>query len=1496
MGSIEGENRPIGLQSGVDNAGRAPVPCARDTRIPALDSIAEFAKVSRRLIGEPVSERPQWNREATPDAIRHFAWGISDDNPLWVDSAYAAAGPNGRLAAPPTFLFSVLYPFLHGVPTYLPLNFLISGVECRWYLPVLEGDRLIATSVHRDVVEGRDRAGRDTVYIVAETTYRNQADAVIGTIEGSLAASAKPQSGMLLDRDVHEYSAADLESLGAALRAEQRTGRRPIAGLAVQPGDELPPIVRGPLTVGDLIAWNAAIGPSYRAAALAYKDLLAKPHTATLLPRVGWPVRYSQQHEDFTLAAQRGMPAPFDNSAMRAAWLSVLLTNWMGDSGALRRMQVSTVKPVIYGDINWYAGRVLRKLDAGDETLVTIRLTGTNQLGELTTTGEADVALPTRPRNSNWEAERLRQHPVLDWGRRDPPTPPVTVCDLFEEQVRQQPRAIAIVTGERTLSYADLDAEANRMSHALAGQGVQPGSRLGLHIARTADVAVAVLACAKAGAAYVPLDRASPGLRVAQILKAARVDCVLTDDTRFEIDAAPSPTILRLGAAASGRHALPGDRPAARPAAGDAAYLLFTSGSTGSSKAVTVHHAGLGLYLRSVIDALDITAEEVCMHTASFAFSAAVRQYWLPLCAGARLVLADEETRHRPLRLFEQMLRTGVTVWDTVPTLLEFAIASLRELDERKRAELLDNRLHRVFTTGEPLRWSTVRAWRALVGSRACIVNLYSQTETAGTVCVYPVPDGDDTQAGIVPLGRPVSNTGICLLDEELRPVAEGEVGEIFVTSERLAGGYADRPDLDAERFVRVALSDGTEQRMFRTGDLGRRGESGVLECLGRADDQVKIRGLRVRLGEVEAAIMRDPRVEHCVVVGATDVAAADGVRLIAYVVCGAGKKIDTGDLRTRLARWLPDYALPSAVVVLDKLPRNPNGKLDRSALPRPGPITRTGQTERVAPRDATEELIAAIWRKFLGTDDVGVHDNFFALGGHSLLATRVITHVCDQTGVELSLLDFFDHPTIAGLAELFAQASSDPDAAGKAAAGSVIPDAIPRRPRGRRASPLSPAQARIWIVEQLDQVGPAAFNIPQFVAFEGDLDPQFLKEAINLIVGRHEVLRARFDLQNDQPVQIIDAGVDVELPIMDLSGLGPEAREAELARRGRELGARRFDLAAGPPLRCWLFRLGPRRHALLVVMHHIVSDGWSTGIFMHELTVAYAALAAGKAPDLPELRMQYPDFALWQLRRLAAGMADRQLAYWKQRLAEPLPVLNLSSDRPRPPVQSLLGAQEPVVFDADRVSAMERICRAEGATLFMGMLAAFNALLYRYTGQHDLIVGTPIANRRHAWTEGLIGVFVNMLPIRTSVQGDVSFLALLRQVRAVTLEAFENQDLPFDFLVNELRPRRDPSRSPFFQVVFAMQNMPRAPSMEGVRATLPKIDNGTAKFDLTLQLFADDGGGLNGSVEFSTKLFDSVTIRRLIGHLDTLLQRATDGPELPIAQLAMQAAAERAG
>ena len=585
-----------------------------------VDSLTACFEETRRSIGKLIVERAHWNTEVSEDSIRHFAWGISDDNPLWVDSDYAAAGPQGRLAAPPTYLFSVLYPFLHGVAPSFPLTFLISDVDCRWFLPILVGDKLAAISVLKDVVEVPDRSGRKTVHIIAETTYRNQNDAVVGIIEGTVAAMVRSESDMILDREVTAYSNEDLEALGAALCAEERTGKQLKPILGVQPGDELPPIVRGPLTLGDLINWQVAIGPSYRAGALAYRDLLEKPHTATVLPRVGWPVRYSQQHEDFSLTRQRGMPAPFDNSAMRVAWISVLLTNWIGDRGFLRRLRISTVRPVIYGDTNWYTGRVLRTLQTGEELLLTIRLKGTNQLGEISTTGEAEVALPRTPSRSQKKKPISARKVKIEWGRRDPSSEPRTVCDLFSRQVQAKPESIALVCGKQILTYAALDSQADTLAHVLINRGVLPGSSLGLYLDRRPETAVAILACAKAGIGTVPLDPSYPMGQIGQIVDEAALDAVLIDDKAIETEGVKRPQQLKLKNLMAEKWVPASENFLTSSTLDAPAYELFTSGSTGRRKSVAVDHRSLGVYLCALMDALDVTAADVCLHGGLFFF------------------------------------------------------------------------------------------------------------------------------------------------------------------------------------------------------------------------------------------------------------------------------------------------------------------------------------------------------------------------------------------------------------------------------------------------------------------------------------------------------------------------------------------------------------------------------------------------------------------------------------------------------------------------------------------------------------------------------------------------------------------------------------------------------------------------------------------------------------------------------------------------------------
>jgi amino acid adenylation domain-containing protein/FkbM family methyltransferase len=773
-------------------------------------TVDEFVARSRELDKREVREREIWNHVATADAIRHFAYGISDDNPLWLNPRYAAASRYGRLVAPPAFLTSVLYPVLHGAPVEAPLSSLIGELEFEWYLPVLEGDQLRAAARQTGVRDITAADGRRSVHILSETTYWNGRDEVVARGRCTLIRQVQEGGELLLDRPIHRYSEQERERIRQAIEREERRGARPLRAADVAAGFHIPPLVRGPLTIGDLVCWQAAAGPSYRAGALGYRDAAAAPHTAVRNPITGWPVKYSQQHEDFQLASQRGMPAPFDNGVMRFAWVTPLLTNWMGDDGFLRRLSIQLLAPNLYGDTTTYEATVTGK--RGDAVL--LKVSGTNQLGQTTTAGRAEVVLEARPA-------------VVPGAAAQP-------ADLFERQARQTPDAVALADGARTWTYAELNRQANRLARQLASQGARPGTLVGVRLPRSGDFVVAILAVLKTGAGYVPLDPSYPAERLELMAAATRPALTVDGDVKLPPD--DSDLVVRRDPAAP-------------------AYVMFTSGSTGAPKGVVISHGALASYLESVREPLGTRAGDVCLHTASFSFSASVRQTLLPLSAGATLVVAGENERVDPQALLRLMKHREVTVWDTVPSLWRHAMDVLERLPAGVRAELLDNRLRGVLLTGEALPWSLVWNWRCGLGHSADIVNLYSQTETAGTVAYFPVPDGEPPRLGIVPLGYPVSDVQIQL----------GDGGEILVTG-RLADGY-----IGGERFTQ-----------YRTGDLGRMND-GVLEFAGRADDRLKIRGFRVEPREVEAELCEHPMVADAAVKAREDSSGLQG--LIAYVV-----------------------------------------------------------------------------------------------------------------------------------------------------------------------------------------------------------------------------------------------------------------------------------------------------------------------------------------------------------------------------------------------------------------------------------------------------------------------------------------------------------------------------------------------------------------------------------------------------------------------------------
>ncbi|HYG62068.1 MAG TPA: amino acid adenylation domain-containing protein, partial [Thermoanaerobaculia bacterium] len=674
--------------------------------------------------------------------------------------------------------------------------------------------------------------------------------------------------------------------------------------------------------------------------------------------------------------------------------------------------------------------------------------------------------------------------------------------------------------------------------------------------------------------------------------------------------------------------------------------------------------------------------------------------------------------------------------------------------------------------------------------------------------------------------------------------------------------------------------------RLYRTGDLARRLVSGEVEFLGRADHQVKVRGFRIELGEIEAALAAQPAVAQAVIVALPDTMCS--TRLVAYLVPAEGDVADAEELRAALRESLPEYMIPAHFIPLPALPLTPNGKVDRKALPAPGGERPDLRAEHLAPRTPVEEVLAAVWTEVLGRPGIGVHDNFFKLGGHSLLATQVVSRIRQAFGVELPIRDLFEAPTVAGLAARVDRSG------GQAEVPPEVPP-IKRVPREAHL-PLSFAQQRLWFLERLSPGG-VAYNIPLAVRLSGALDAQVLENALLEVARRHEALRTTFAERDDLPVQVITPEPPIFLVVGDLSDLPQAARELEMSRRALAEALRPFDLAAGPLVRALLLRLDEEEHALLVTMHHIVTDGWSMGIFLRELTALYGAFVQGRPSPLPELPIQYGDFAAWQRAWLTGGVLDAQLGYWQGRLAGAPPRLILPSDRPRPALETHRGASRPVELTPELSHALATLAGREGATPFMVLVAGFAALLGRYSGQDDVVVGSPIAGRTRREVEGLIGFFVNTLALRVELADRPDFSGLLRQVRRTALDAYAHQDLPFERLVEELVTERDLGHSPLFQVMLAVQNTPAGPSgmppVPGLELRPVEVEAGTAKFELSLS-FAPRGEELLGDLDYNTDLFDSATAERLARHFVRLLEGAVAAPEIPLPELSLLAPSEQ--
>jgi amino acid adenylation domain-containing protein len=760
------------------------------------------------------------------------------------------------------------------------------------------------------------------------------------------------------------------------------------------------------------------------------------------------------------------------------------------------------------------------------------------------------------------------------------------------------------------------------------------------------------------------------------------------------------------------------------------------------------------------------------------------------------------------------------------------------------------------------------------------LIDGYGPTENTTFTCCCVIDQHVSNNGGSIPIGRPITNTQVFILDKNVQLSPPGIVGELYTGGDGLARGYHGRATLTAERFIPHPFSNDAGARLYRTGDLARylAGGGANIEFIGRADEQVKIRGYRIELGEVETALERAPRVRQAAVV-ARDYSDGDK-RLVAYVV----GNVSVEELQKSLRSTLPEYMIPAAFVVLDELPLTPQGKVDRRALPAPDAIHAPSDSDYTAPRTPVEELLAGIWKDVLNVERVSVNDDFFDLGGHSLLVMRLVSRVQAHFGVELPLKLFFESPRLA------AQAAQLEATLGREN-GLHAPPTVPV-PRDRNLL-LSFSQQRLWFLYQLEP-STSAYNIPTAVRLSGSLDSVALERTLNEVVRRHEILRTYYGMVDDRPAQFVGPPPDLRLDLTDLSGLNENERESRMLELATKEAGKPFDLTRSPLIRAGLVRLSPAEHVLLLTVHHIVSDGWSQGVLVREVGALYKAFSEGKESPLEELPVQYADFAHWQRNWLAGEVLAKHLAYWRQQLAGDLPVLDLPTDRPRPEVQSFRGSTLTVELPSSLSRALGHVCRREGGTLFMLLLAAFKVLLGRCTGQNEIVIGAPIANRNRIEIENLIGFFVNTLVLRTDLSGDPRFTDLLTRVRKVTLEAYAHQDMPFELLVEELQPERSLSRNPLFQVMFQLENTPKEElPMSGLTLSPVAVAGVASQFDLSVDVVESDRG-LTVTAEYSTDLFDAVTIRTLLDRWRILLESIANAPEQRLSELSLMDEAER--
>ncbi|MDP1419335.1 non-ribosomal peptide synthase/polyketide synthase [Peribacillus simplex] len=1043
------------------------------------------------------------------------------------------------------------------------------------------------------------------------------------------------------------------------------------------------------------------------------------------------------------------------------------------------------------------------------------------------------------------------------------------IHELFEQQVARTPEAVAVVYEGGQLTYQELNEKANQLAHYLQKRNIGPESLVGICVERSPDMIIGLLGILKAGGAYVPLDPSYPENRLRYILENSKIQVLLTKEALLGWlpEGIQAICLDRDQAAISKESSL---APVSGVTANNLAYIIYTSGSTGNPKGVMIEHHSVINRLQWMQKNYPLSEQDTILQKTPFSFDVSVWELFWWSFVGARVCLLPPGGEKDPAMIEECIERYRVTTMHFVPSML----STFLDYMEQSKAKKDVSSLCQVFTSGEALNTEQVRRFKGVFYDfqQTKLSNLYGPTEATVDVTYY---DCDlENEQMLIPIGRPIDNTELYVLDQNQQMVPIGVAGELYLGGVGLARGYFNRPELTAERFIPHPFKEG--ERLYRTGDLVRYLNDSNLEYIGRIDNQVKIRGFRIELGEIEAVLHNHSSVKEAVVLVRED--HPGDKRLVAYVV-GEG---NTGEWREHLKTQLPNYMVPAYFVEMEAMPLTPNSKIDRKAL-----LALDGQSmsvDIVSPRTPVEELIASVWSQVLGMGNIGVQDSFFELGGHSLLATQVVSRIQEVFQIELPVRELFEYSTVEALAKRLDQLR-------KGDKKREIPPLMPMERGG--AIPLSYAQERLWFIDQFTP-NSALYNMPMVCRLTGNWVPEALETGWNQLIERHESLRTVFHEVDGHPVQQIQPYAFRSLSQMDLTMLSPEEREAEVKRLMQQETEVPFDLGEGPLIRTILLRVGEEDWVLLCILHHIVSDGWSMGVLLEEWIAFYEEATDEKVAELEPLPIQYADFAQWQKGWLKEELLEQQLHYWQEELSGELPLLQLPMDRPRPAVQTHHGSTHTVLLSRSLRDKLNELSRQEGSTLFMTLLAAYQSFLSRYTGQEDILVGSPIANRNYREIEGLIGFFVNTLVYRADLSGTLTFQDILSQVRQKALKAYEYQDIPFEKIVEVVQPERSTSHSPIFQTMFILQNMKQElPVLSGRRIDMIESHSPIAKFDLSV-MAAETEEGLMFAFEYNKDLFDVTTIERMAGHFEKWLHEVSHHPQKSLNSLGMLSEFER--